>query len=171
MFVKQTIFSLSKVLEGVISKLTTLDRVVFEPCQLTILFYTSQMHQTIVTSRSPCIAEYNILLTFMHGMNSRHLNINIFNLRIAFDFLLPRCTTIFTCGNLKISCQSTHKEFEVSVIQLNNRRFCVLSTSIIHIGRVDSLISDRTIVIDCSSCMPCFTMIIRIDNTWRLRTS
>ena len=168
MLIKQTKFTISKILQGVISKFTTLNWIVLEPSQITVSFYLCQMYQTIVTSWSTCVTEDDIFLTILHSVNSRHLNVDIFDICIALHIFFPSCSAIFTCCNLQISCQSTHKEFEVSIIQLNNGWLRILSTWIIHSWRVNCLVTYRTVIIDRFTSVPSFTMVIWINDAWRL---
>ena len=66
-------------------------------------------------------------------MSRRHLNINIRYI-IACYIVVPCNTTIITCRNLQITSQTTHKEFQLTIVQLNNRRFCILSVVIVHVA-------------------------------------
>ena len=129
------------------------------------------MYQTVVTSWSTCVTEDDIFLTILYSMNSWHLNIDIFDIWITFYIFFPSRSAIFTCCNLQISCQSTHEEFEVSVVQLNNSWLSILSTWIIHSWRVNCLVPYWAVIIDSFTCLPSFTMVIRVNDAWRLRTT
>ena len=168
MLIKQTKFTISKILQGVISKFTALNRIVLEPSQISVSFHTCQVHQTIVASWPTCVTEDDIFLTVLYRMNSWHLNIDIFDIRIALHIFFPSCSAILTCCNLQISCQSTHEEFEVSVVQLNNSWLSILSTWIIHGWRVNCLVTYWTVIIDSFTCLPSFTMVIWVNDAWRL---
>ena len=116
MLIKQTKFTISKILQGVISEFATLNWIVLEPSQISVSLHTCYVYQTIVTSWSTCVAKDDIFLAILHSVNSRHLHVDIFDIRIALHIFFPSCSTIFTCSNLKIACQSTHEKFEISII-------------------------------------------------------